>query len=277
MAQEQTRALCIVLLSDSTGETVSAAVRAAVSQFAVSDVHYRLYPFLRKPEDFGTIPASVLDKADLIAFTLVNPDLKSLIEAEATRRGIPAIPVLDPLIEGIASVIGAAPSTRPGQQYRVNRGYLDRVTAIDFAITHDDGLSEDHLMSADVILAGVSRTSKTPTCIYLGYQGIKAANVPLIPGQPTPVHLEKAIAAKVPTVGLTVSPLRLMQIRQTRLKTLGSAAIDTYTNREKIEEELVAARLFFDRHNLPVIDVTRRSIEETAAAIRHYLSNRTAE
>lgn len=263
--------ISILLISDSTGETVSAAARAALSQFRGVDPTYELYPFVRTRADLDRIAPHVVARARLLAFTVVDPDLKAAIVDMAQQADLPCVPLLDPLLDGVARVLGLAPSTRPGQQYLVDTDYLDRITAIDFAISHDDGLTEDYLLSADVVLVGVSRTSKTPTCIYLAYQGIKAANVPLIPSQDPPDELMTAIKAGVPVIGLTASSARLTQVRQTRLRALGQPTGRDYSDRERIEEEIVAARLFFERHGLPVIDVTRRSIEETAASIRQII------
>lgn len=213
--------------------------------------------------------------AQLCAYTVVDPALRSRIVARCVAANTPSIALLDPLINGLGALLGATPSGRPGRQYNVDAGYFDRITALDFAIANDDGNTRDHLLSADVILTGVSRTSKTPTCVYLAYQGIKAANVPLTPSSPEPSALLEAISAGVPVIGLIASASRLMHIRQTRLNALDAHLIPEYSSREGIEDELVRARLFFERHALPVIDVTRRSIEETAASVRHYLSKGT--
>ncbi|MSU90675.1 pyruvate, phosphate dikinase/phosphoenolpyruvate synthase regulator [Rhodobacteraceae bacterium 2CG4] len=266
--------ISILLVSDSTGETVSAAVRAAISQFGCVEPHLDLYPFVRSRADLDRIGPEVRARASLLAFTVVDPDLKQAVVELGQAAAIPCVPLLDPLFDGIARVLGVAPSIRPGRQYQVDTEYLDRITAIDYAISHDDGVTEDYLLSADVILVGVSRTSKTPTCIYLAYQGIKAANVPLVPAQDPPQELMTALRAGVPVVGLIASAARLAQVRQTRLRALGQPASRDYSERERIEEELVAARLFFDRYQVPVIDVTRRSIEETAASVRQMIGAR---
>ncbi len=169
---------------------------------------------------------------------------------------------------------GLQPTGQPGKQYKVDKDYLERVSAIDYAISHDDGLSAEYLRQADVILVGVSRTSKTPTCIYLAYQGIRAANVPLVPDQQVPESFIEALNAGVPAIGLIASPTRLSQVRQHRLKALGNPELIAYAETKDIQNELASARLFFEKHGLPVIDVTRRSIEETAAAIRGILAER---
>ena len=267
--------LSVLLLSDSTGETIRAAAKAAFSQFDGLDITYDVHAFIRSRAHVDALGAQVFRNASILAFTVVDPQTKDRILALAAEHGLPCVSVLDPLLDGIARVLRRPPSTRPGGQYQVDNSYLDRVAAIDYAIAHDDGMSEEYLRGADVILTGVSRTSKTPTCIYLGYQGIKAANVPLILGQPPRPELLAAMEAGVPVVGLTASPGRLIQVRQTRLRALGNPKAEQYSDRARIEEELVAARLFFERHSLPVIDVTRRSIEETAASIRQLIARPT--
>ena len=261
----------ILLISDSTGETAQAAARAALTQFADADAKLEVVPFLRSLPDLDALPQQRLETAALLVLTVSDPVVREALERRAAAAGVPAISLLDPLVKSLARVLDQRPGARPGRQYRVDAAYMDRVSAIDYAVAHDDGATRDYLMRADVILVGVSRTSKTPTCIYLACQGVKAANVPIVPGVSTPDALHDAITAGIPAIGLTASAERLAQLRATRLTALGSPSGAGYTDRARIEEELVAARLFFDRHQLPAIDVTRRAIEETAATIRHYL------
>jgi len=276
MQQSKDQKLDILLISDSTGDTVTAAMKAAVSQFPRTDARYRIFPFVQRLSDIEAIDDQFFRHASMLAFTIVDPRLKQAVLDRCHEAGLPALAVIDPLVDLVGRLLDSAPTKRPGQQYRVDQGYLERVKAIDFAISHDDGRkTEDHLLASDVILIGVSRTSKTPTCIYLGYQGIKAANVPLVLGQPEPEALRTALGAGVPGVGLIASTSRLAQIRKTRLRSLGTPEDGDYTDPRHIEEELIAARLLFERYGLPIIDVTRRSIEETAAAIRHHLARET--
>ncbi|MEM9784140.1 MAG: kinase/pyrophosphorylase, partial [Pseudomonadota bacterium] len=176
-----------------------------------------------------------------------------------------AMSVLDGAVDVLSQYIGQPPTSEPGRQHRVNDAYFDRIAALDFAMANDDGAIGRFRM-ADVILAGVSRTSKTPTCIYLAYRGIRAANLPLVPGRPLPEAFLRALEEGVPVVGLVASPSRLQQVRSQRLEILGDRSLD-YADPERIRGELAEARLLFERHDIPVIDVTRRSIEETAAAV----------
>ncbi|MXU64716.1 pyruvate, water dikinase regulatory protein [Oceanomicrobium pacificus] len=266
------QSLHVLVLSDSTADTAQSAARAALSQFGVEAPNLSVHRFIRHGSQVDAALAET--PLDLVLYTLVDPVLIDRIETGARQRGIRTVALLDPILEALTDLTGNLPRARPGQQYKVDRGYLDRVKALDYAMSSDDGTRSDRLATADVILVGVSRTSKTPTCIYLAYQGVRAANVPLVPGQPVPPALLDAIAVGVPVIGLTASPTRLVQVRQNRLQALGETAIDTYADRAGIQEELANARLFFERHDLPVVDVTRRSIEETAAAIRGELHKR---
>lgn len=260
--------LDVHIISDSTGETAIAATRAALSLFNTANITQHRHVFIRSNEQLAAVLASMGSEPALIVYTLADPVLIGMLEDTAQRRNIALIPLLNPLIDTLAELTEQAPNPRSGNQYKVDDEYLDRVNAIDFAMSHDDGISADYLLSADVILVGVSRTSKTPTCIYLAYQGVKAANVPLVPGQDQPPALIEAINSGSSVIGLIATPNRLSQIRKHRLKTLGSAGVVDYADLSVIQEEVAEARLFFDRHNLPVIDVTRRSIEETAAAVQ---------
>jgi hypothetical protein len=279
------------LISDSTGETLDAMARAALAPFRSEvEVAIHLAVFVRTRRDLETALAGVRANPGLVWFTVVDPAIQGQIEDACAALEVECEGVLDPLIAMLARFIGQTPSHRPGMQHRMNNDYLDRIAALDYAISHDDGAYEpgahntgklgQRLRRADVILIGISRTSKTPTCVYLAYRGIKAANVPLVPNRDPPRELIEAMAAGVPVVGLTASPSRLAHIRGQRLESLGqpfgpSSAAD-YANLDRIRAEVADARLFFQRHQIPVIDVTRRSIEETAAEILAELRSRKA-
>lgn len=261
----------IVLLSDATGETVTAAAEAVASQFVKMSAEITMHPFVRSVDRAKSLIAG-FDSVDLVIYTIVSTEITDLVEVESEKQGFKAISLLGPVMKAFEDLDGLRPTGQPGKQYKVDKDYLERVSAIDYAISHDDGLSGEYLRQADVILVGVSRTSKTPTCIYLAYQGIRAANVPLVPDQDVPESFTAALAAGVPAIGLIASPTRLSQVRQHRLKALGNPELVAYGETKDIQNELASARLFFEKHGLPVIDVTRRSIEETAAAIRGILA-----
>jgi hypothetical protein len=168
--------------------------------------------------------------------------------------------------------LGAAESHRPGGQHEVDQRYLHRIEALNYTIAHDDGQATDMLDDADVVLVGASRTSKTPTCVYLAIRGIRAANVPIVPGIPLPPHL---LAAKRPLiVGLWASPDRLIQVRRNRLNTLGEVRDTSYVDVDSVRAEVTATRKLFESHGWSAIDVSRRSVEETAAAVMNLLAER---
>jgi regulator of PEP synthase PpsR (kinase-PPPase family) len=273
------------LISDSTVETLHALARAALAPFQhETQTTTHLSVFVRTGRDLEVALAGVRANPGLVWFTVVDPAMQAQIEHACTALGVESTGILDPLIATLSRVMGEAPSHRPGMQHRMNSDYFDRIAALDFAISHDDGALGQRLRSADVILTGISRTSKTPTCIYLAYRGVKAANVPLVPNREPPRELFEALAAGIAVVGLTASPSRLAHVRGHRLESLGQPAIAPniaesvadYADLGRIRAEVADARLFFQRHQIPVIDVTRRSIEETAAEILAELRARGA-
>ncbi|MEM9010118.1 MAG: pyruvate, water dikinase regulatory protein [Pseudomonadota bacterium] len=263
--------IVVKLVSDSTGETVAKAVEAAANLFADIDLVREPFAFVNSAERVDQVVTTIAAPSDIVVYTIADRALAARLKAGAERAGAQVIPLLDPVVAALAEIGGARQIAQPGRQHEIDDRYFRRMEAIDFAISQDDGLSARRLHQADVILIGASRTSKTPTCIYLGYQGVRAANVPLLPGQPVPAPLIEAQAAGVPLVGLIVGASRLAHIRAARIDALGGAPETAYTDPGQIREELAETRLIFDRLDIPVIDVTRRSIEETAAAIQAIL------
>ena len=262
------------LISDSTGETVNAVMRAALARFGDPEMDVHFTVFVRNRSDIDKALDSIREAPGLVIYTVADQQLRDYLIAECDALGVAMVPILEPVIAALSEFLGIAPQERPGMQHRMTADYFDRIAALDFAISHDDGALGDRLMTADVILTGVSRSSKTPTCIYLAHRGVKAANVPLVPKtEPDPAFF-KAIAKGIPTIGLTASPARLSQIRSQRLEAIGSTQTADYAEIEMIRAEVADALLFFDRHDIPVIDVTRRSIEETAAEIMAILRDR---
>jgi hypothetical protein len=265
-------------VSDSTGETVSTAAVAVVSQFEGLDLQRRPHVFVRTERDVHGVLDAVAAEPGLVVYTLLNERLAGRLREGCARIGAPTVALLDPFFQAMLDWTGGARlRQRPGGQHDVDASYFGRVQAIDYAMAHDDGATPGRLRQADVILVGVSRTSKTPTCLYLAVRGVKAANVPLIPGSVPPPALEEAVAAGIPAVGLIASPARLVQVRGQRLEAIGSAPRmqgGDYADPERVREEVAQARLLFDRLDLPVIDVTRRSIEETAAAVLAFMRAR---
>lgn len=259
------------LVSDSTGETVLSAVKAASSQFPGLVLETRMHAFVRTVPALEATLETVRATPGALFYTIADAGLGQTLRHRAETLGLAAVDVLGPTLAAMGQLAGGSPAGRPGGQYRVDTEYFDRVAAIEYAISHDDGLSAARLGAADVILVGVSRTSKTPTCIYLAYQGIRAANVPLLRGEGLPDPVLDAHRKGIPVIGLTASPQRLVQIRAQRLAGLDLADAGAYGDLDHIRDEVTEARLLFEKHRFPVIDVTRRSIEETAAAIRQIL------
>jgi regulator of PEP synthase PpsR (kinase-PPPase family) len=183
---------------------------------------------------------------------------------------MPCFGALDPMVSALSWYLGAPLSDRVGAQYSLDNDYFNRMDALSYALGHDDGQGGRDLGAADVILVGVSRTSKTPTCIYLAHRGVRAANVPLVPAAGLPDGLLELKG--IPIVGLTVNPDRLVQIRRNRLRSLNEDRESEYVDTDAVRTEIVAARRLFERQGWPMIDVTRRSVEETAAAVINIIS-----
>lgn len=260
----------IYLVSDSTGETVSRVGAACLTLFS-GTMEKKLRVFIRSEAEADAFIAELRQKPGAVILTMVDPKIRNRIMEAAEETGVPARAVLQSLVEMLEDYLGEKAEPRMGGQYVVDDSYYRRVDAIDYAISHDDGALSKRLSMADVILTGVSRTSKTPTCIYLAVRGIKAANMPLVPESETPQAFFDAIKKGVPVIGLTASPGRLAQIRSHRLESIGHEGGAEYASLDSIRKEVADARLLFERINAPVIDVTRRSIEETAAEIMSIL------
>ena len=253
------------LLSDSTGETLDMLAKACLAQFDEVDAIPHLWPMVRSEGHLDRVLDDVDRRPGLVLFTVVNPAIRRQLERECRRRRIHAVSVLDPVLDALAAVSGEQAHGRAGRQHALDAAYFARVEAIQFTIAHDDGVGPENWEEADIVLAGVSRTSKTPTSIYLANRGYKVANVPLVPESPPPSSL-LALAHPL-VVGLTTNSERLIQIRRNRLLSLNQAPETDYVDAEAVNAELAFARRLFADQGWPVIDVTRRSIEETALAI----------
>ena len=261
------------LVSDSTGETVHSLARASLAQFEDAEAIEHIWSMVRTRAQIERVIAGVDANPGVVLYTLVNDILRQPLQECCRRLNVPAIPVLDPAINALGAYLGRAARNLPGQQHTLNHEYFQRIDAMTFAMTHDDGQAPWGLNEADVILTGVSRTSKTPTCIYLANRGVKAANVPLVPGVPLPPEL--FAATKPLIIGLTNDPERLIAIRRNRMNAIKQEDPATpYVDLEAVRAEVTAARRLCHEHKWPMIDVTRRSIEETAAAIMKLLAKR---
>jgi [pyruvate, water dikinase]-phosphate phosphotransferase / [pyruvate, water dikinase] kinase len=253
------------LLSDSTGETLEMVATACLAQFDEVQAMRHLWPMVRSEGHLDRVLDDVERRPGLVLYTVVSDVIRRDLEKKCRRRGIHAVPVLDPVIDALAAVSGEQAKGRAGRQHALDAAYFARVDAIQFTIAHDDGIGSENWEEADIVLVGVSRSSKTPTAIYLANRGYKVANVPLVPESPPPhqlLHLQHPMV-----VGLTTNPDRLIQIRRNRLLSLNQAPETDYVDVEAVKAELAFARRMFADHGWPVIDVTRRSIEETALAI----------
>lgn len=271
----QIRHFYIHMVSDATGSTLQGLARACLSQFDDIDPIERFWPLVRTERQLDRVMEDIADYPGPVLFTMVDRTMRRKLQKKCADLGIPCMPVLDPIIKGLSSYLQLPAKGIPGLQHALDDAYFHRIDAVDFALSYDDGQNLDGLEDADVVIVGVSRTSKTPTCIFLARRGIRAANIPFVPGVPFP---EKLLTIKGPLfVGLTESPDRLVHIRRNRLRTDNKDHYhkdSTYLDHDRIEQEIRDARRFFTKQGWSVIDVTRRSVEETAAEIMLLLQKR---
>ncbi len=262
----------IHLVSDSTGETLNAVMRAASAQFeAVQPLEHNYY-LVRSEKQLARVMREIKAAPGVVWYTIADEALRSRLESECRASGISTLPVLDPAVHMLSRHLGIMASERVAGQHSMTQEYFDRIEAIDFTLRHDDGQGLAGLNEADVVLVGVSRTSKTPTCVYLANRGIRAGNVPLVPGVPVPPILNELNRPMI--VGLKISAERLVQIRRQRLISLHEDTETDYANEEAVRQEVTEANRLFQRMRWETIDVSRRSVEETAAAILNKLNER---
>jgi regulator of PEP synthase PpsR (kinase-PPPase family) len=261
------------LVSDSTGETLITVARAVSAQYVNAAPVEHVYPAVRTNKQLDRVLADIEASPGVILYTLLDQPLIGRLEDKCLELGLPCLSVLGPVLRLFQSYLGAESTHKIGAQHILNADYFKRIDALNYTMMHDDGQLADDLENADVILVGVSRTSKTPTSIYLANRGVKTANIPLVPGMPPPPALETVRRPLV--VGLFASPERIVQIRQNRLLGLNvHRDDDQYIDRQAVAEEIAFSRRLCGKHDWPLIDVTRRSIEETAAAIMSLLADR---
>lgn len=261
------------LVSDSTGETLNAMLKATASQFAHAKPLEHIYALVRSPRQMERTLAAIEAAPGIVLYTVINPDLRRLLEIRCSELQTPAVSVLDPMLNAFTDYLGLEQTKKAGAQHELNDRYFTRIAALDYTLSHDDGQMNWDLASADVVLVGVSRTSKTPTCMYLANRGVKAANVPLVPTADPPPELFEL--RKPLVVGLVASPERLAQIRKSRLGEINAVgAADEYSDLDTIRAEVLRAKRLYAKHGWPMINVTRKSVEETAAAILTKLSAR---
>jgi regulator of PEP synthase PpsR (kinase-PPPase family) len=256
------------LVSDSTGETVGSVARAALAQFDNAEPEEFSWTLVRSRAQLDKVIEGISANPGVVMYTLVDARLSEVLKLECARRGLPCIAVIAGVVSELSAYLGEKTHATPGRQHELNEEYFTRVDAINYALAHDDGQAHWELEEADIVLVGVSRTSKSPTCVYLAYKGFKAANVPFVLDCPLPESLETL--KKPLVVGLTINPERLQQIRKSRLLSLGQEQDSNYIDIEYMQREIAESRKLFARHRWPVIDVTKRSVEETAATIIQY-------
>ena len=260
------------LVSDATGETLNAIARATTVQFEHTEIVYHRWSLIRTRFQLHRVMEGIEHEPGPVLSTLVDRALRAELETTCRRLDVPVVNVLDPVMNLLQEYAGEEAAARPGRQYALNADYFRRIDAMHYVLAHDDGQAQPGLAEADVVLVGVSRSSKTPTCFYLANRGIKAANVPLVPSLPEPPSLE---TIECPVIGLTLEADALIEIRRHRLRLIAAGnavaiarqSSGGYIDEDAVKAELLWARRLCNRRGWPVIDVTRRSIEETAATV----------
>lgn len=265
----------IHLVSDSTGETISGIARACLSQFDNLKFQEHAWSLIRTQRQLTMVLDAIQQWPGMVLYTFVDDKLTKTLSQFCGERAIPHISVLSPILDMMGTYLGQPLVHKPGRQHVLDAEYFDRIDAMDYALALDDGHKAELVAEADVLILGVSRTSKTPTCIYLAHRGIRAANIPLVPGIPLPLDLKSL--KKPLIIGLTKDPASLVEIRRSRLKSQDVKEATDYVDVEKVYEEVREARKLFAHIGCHVIDVTRRSIEETAAEIINLLNRRALE
>jgi [pyruvate, water dikinase]-phosphate phosphotransferase / [pyruvate, water dikinase] kinase len=268
------------LVSDATGETIHGVSRACLAQFEAIDVQEHFWSLVRTGRQLDVVLEGISQWPGLVLYTFVDESLRDGLVRFCREKGLPFVPVLDPVISAMTRFFEKAPVHAPGRQHVLDASYFARIEAVNFAMATDDGNRPENAGDADVIVLGVSRTSKTPVCAYLANRGLLAANIPIVPGAPLPLDLKGL--KKPMIVGLTKDPDSLVEIRRSRMRFLQKDGDLPYTDSEKVQEEVQEARRLFARLGCPVIDVTRRSVEETASEIimllnRHMLEREKKE
>ncbi|PHS28095.1 MAG: phosphoenolpyruvate synthase regulatory protein [Robiginitomaculum sp.] len=264
------------MVSDATGETLAGIIRAASAQFRMLIPIEHIHVLTRSEKQLEQALEEIGAAPGIVMYTMANVEQRRRLVAFCEKNRFPCVDVLGPSLHTLSQYLGTPVSHETGAQHIQDEEYHNRINALNFAMAQDDGLSPERVNQADVILLGVSRTSKTPTCVYLANRGIKAANVPIVDKS----DLQQSLTAAQNTpliVGLTISPRRLVQIRRNRLLSLNEHRPSSYINEDAVREEIIFAKRMFARHNWPVIDVTRRSIEETSAKIMSLLAAQRSE
>lgn len=258
------------LVSDATGETLNTVAKAAAAQYADFRPIAHIYALVRTPSQLNRALDEIEEQPGIVLFTLVNEDMRRQLEHRCEAVGVPCLSILDPIISMLSQYLNASSRPQVAGQHVLNSDYFRRIEALNFTMAHDDGQGLEDLEKSDVVILGISRTSKTPTSIYLAQRGVKTANVPIVPKIPVPQKLTTIEGPLI--VGLIASAERIAQIRRHRLLSLKEGRATEYIDPRLITDELVFMKTLCSAHDWPVIDVTRRSVEETAAAIMNMMS-----
>ena len=264
--------IALHLVSDATGETLNSIARATVAQFEHARIVYHRWNLIRTRLHLHRVLEGIEADPGPVLSSMMDRKLKSELDIACNHLKVQVLNVLDPVLALLQDTIGETAQGRPGVQYVLDEEYYKRIDAMHYVLAHDDGQAVNGLRAADVVLVGVSRASKTPTCFYLANRGVKAANVPLVPGVPLVPEL---FDLNCPVVGLTIDPRTLVEIRRHRVRAIAPGGVmgnvdeasNTYIDPETVRDEVVWARRLCTRNGWPVVDVSHRSIEETAAAI----------
>lgn len=255
----------VFVVSDSMGETAHLVARAALSQFPDREIGLRRFSQVDTPEAAREVMAAARAQPTLVVFTVIIPWVREVIQAEALLGNIPVLDIMGPALSGLEQISGRTALLEPGLIHKLDEKYFLRVEAVEFAVQHDDGKSPKGYRRADVVLLGVSRSSKTPVSMYLAHRGVKVANLPLMPEVPPPPELYRIPPRKI--VGLTISAGMLASIRKVRVRAMGAGGSSGYSDMTRIREELVFAQKLYRELGCEVLDVTDRAVEETATVV----------
>ncbi len=261
----------IYILSDSVGETGEQVARAAISQFNAGSYETRKFPYITEREQINEILEEARTEKCIIVYTIVIDELKRFLEARAHELGIITVDLMTPIIDAVRELVGLEPKKEAGIIRRLDEDYFKKIEAVEFAVKYDDGKDNRGVKKADIVLVGISRTSKTPLSMYLAHKNLKVANVPLVPEVPVPDELFEVDIKKV--IGLTANPIKLNEIRQERLKALGLNDTANYASMERILKEIEYSENLMKKLGCPVIDVSNKAVEETAGIILEITKN----
>jgi regulator of PEP synthase PpsR (kinase-PPPase family) len=273
MTIEQKKNLKVIVISDGTGETATAMTRAAITQFQEKEIFFTRYKNVRTNQHIDAIFQEASIHHDMVVYTIVSPELRNYVKEISKKEKVRSVDLIGPLLQSFSNVFEMEPDSQPGLLHAVNDEYFKKVAAVEFTLNHDDGRNIKSLEEADIILLGISRTSKTPLSIYLSLEGLKVVNVPIVMNIPLPEKVFNIDQRKI--FGLTIDPQALHEIRKNRLTRLGVKSDGDYADIKSVTDEIEwANRLFAENKRWPIFNVTGKALEETAAEITKLLNMR---